>query len=81
MSAFKELDATVKIALLPAELGDINNAIHKKLQAMLFVWSFELQAVPLFFSDTKFNYDKKVGRVIGEMPWIHIDAAVKILVF
>ncbi len=80
MSVYKEMEVTVKIALLPQELGDIISAIRKKMDAMLFTYSFELQAVPLMFSDLKFD-GQSVGKVIAEIPWIHIDVETKVLVF
>jgi hypothetical protein len=81
MSTFKEADITVKVALLPQDLGDIATAIDKKLKAMLFVWSYELQSVPLYFSETKINQKNQAGKIIAEIPWIHCDVTAKALLF
>ena len=81
MSVFEIVDAVVKIAVLPHELGDISSTIRKKLNAMLFVYSLQLQAVPLMYTDLSFQTAGEVGRIFAEMPWIHVDVNAKILQF
>ena len=80
-SPFKEIDVILKIALLPIELGDIHNAIQKKLNNMLYLYSYEMQSVPLMYSELKFDKDQELGRVLGEMPWIHVNVGTKMTVF
>ena len=81
MSVFEIVDTVVKIAILPHELGDITSTIRKKLNAMLFVYSVQLQAVPLMYTDLSFDNRDQVGRVMAEQPWIHVDVKARILQF
>lgn len=80
-SPFEEIDVILKIALLPLELSDIHSAIQKKLNSKLYLYSFEMQAVPLMYAELEFDKNQESGRVIGEMPWIHINVGTKFTVF
>ena len=81
MSIFETVDTVVKLALLPHELGDISTTIRKKMNALLFVFSSELQAIPVLYEDISFPDNMEVGRVIAEMPWIHVDVSARLLTF
>ena len=81
MSVFSNVDAVVKLTLLPHELGDIMATIQKKLNAMLFVYSTDLSAVPLLYTDIKFERNEKIGKIFGELPWIYMNISAKILTF
>jgi DNA-directed RNA polymerase subunit E'/Rpb7 len=81
MSVFEIVDTVVKIAVLPHELGDITSTIRKKLNAMLFSYSIQLEAVPIMYTDLSFENDALVGRVMAEQPWIHVDVRAKIMQF
>jgi len=81
MSVFEIVDTVVKIAVLPHELGDITSTIRKKLNAMLFTYSIQLEAVPVMYTDLSFDNDELVGKVMAEQPWIHVDVKAKIMQF
>lgn len=78
---FEIVDTVVKIAVLPHELGDITSTIRKKLNAMLFTYSIQLEAVPVMYTDLSFDNDELVGKVMAEQPWIHVDVKAKIMQF
>lgn len=81
MNPFKLLNTTAKVALLPREMGDISGHIRRKLNSILLVYSPELKAVPIMFSDVSFETGKEYGKIIEEMPWIHVNVKVQLLVF
>lgn len=81
MSVFETVDTVVKIAVLPHELGDITSTIRKKLNAMLFTYSVQLEAVPIMYTDVSFENNNMIGKVMADQPWIHVDVNAKIMQF
>ncbi len=80
-SPFKVLDSIVKVALLPVHTEYPLEAVKEQINEMLFRYHEDLAGIPLVYSDLHLPPSKEYGRIMNELPWIHIDVMAKILLF
>jgi hypothetical protein len=80
-AAFQVVDALLKVALLPSHTEFPIDAAKEQLNDMLFKYNDEIMGVPMVYYDISFPPDKECGRILNELPWIHVDILAKMLVF
>ena len=81
LSPFREVDALLKCALLPSQIEFPLDSVKHQLNEMLFRYSYDLQGIPVSYSHIVFDRGKCCGRIMGEMPSVHIDIKTKLMVF
>ena len=79
--AFRQVDANLQLALLPLHMEYPLNAVKEQLNNMLFRYWDDLQGVPILYTRIHFPPGKECGRIMGELPWIHVDANISLIVF
>ena len=80
-SSFQVVHALLKVALLPSHIEFPIDAVKEQLNDMLFKYNDELSGVPIVYYDIDFPPNKQAGRILNELPWIHVDILTKVLVF
>lgn len=80
-SPFREVDAILKCALLPSQIEFPLDSVKHQLNEMLFRYNYDLQGIPVSYSHIVFQEGKGCGRIMGEMPSVHIDIRTKLMVF
>jgi len=81
LSPFKEIDALLKCSLAPASFEYPLQEVKRQLNELLFKFNTDLQAVPLSYSNISFPSGKEYGRIMGELPTVHVDIVARLLVF
>ena len=81
LSPFKEVDAVLKCALPPSQIEFPLDSVKHQLHEMLFRYNYDLQGIPVSYSHIVFDRGKYCGRIMGEMPSVHIDIKTKLMVF
>ena len=81
ISHFEVCDSLLKVALLPSQFEFPVEAVKQQLNGLLFRFHHQLQCVPIAYTRIIFPKDRKFGRIIGELPMIHIDIKTRLLVF
>ncbi len=80
-SPFKLIDSIVQVALLPNQTEYPLEAVKEQINEMLFRYHEDLNGIPLVYSDFELPSTKEYGRIMNELPWIHVDVKAKILLF
>ena len=80
-SAFKVVESVLKVALLPSHILHPLEAAKDQINDMLFKFNEDLEGVPVVYYDLKFPPGKEYGRIMNELPWLHVDIIAKLLVF
>ena len=80
-AAFVQHNVLLKTALSPQDLHAPLECVRSQLSKMLLKYSDELKGVPVTFGDIELPPGKDYGRILGEVPWVHVDVCTKILVF
>lgn len=80
-SPFKLIETTLKVALLPIHTEYPFNAIKEQINDMLFRYNDDLNGVPILYDQLTLPKTKEYGRIMNELPWLHIDISTKILLF
>mmetsp|Transcript_17463 Transcript_17463/g.17554 ORF Transcript_17463/g.17554 Transcript_17463/m.17554 type:complete len:185 (-) Transcript_17463:37-591(-) len=80
-SMFLNVKSRVKVALEPRHTARPLKAIQDQLHTLLFIYDESIQGIPICFSDVKFRRSKPYGRIMAEMPWVHVDVEATIIVF
>ena len=81
LSPFREVDVVLKCALLPSQIEFPLDGVKYQLNEMLFRYNYDLQGIPVSYSQIVFEKGKDCGRIMGEMPSVHIDISTKLMVF
>ncbi len=81
IAAFVQHSVLLKAALSPQDLHAPMECVRSQLSKMLLKYSDELKGVPVTFGDIELPPGKEYGRILGEVPWIHVDVCTKVLVF
>ncbi len=81
LSPFKEVEALLKCSLAPSSFEYPIQEVKKQLNELLFRFNGDLQAVPIAYSSLSFPIGKEYGRIMGELPTVHVDVITRLLVF
>lgn len=81
LSPFKEVEALLKCSLAPSTFEYPIQEVKRQLNELLFRFNSDLQAVPISYSSLSFPTGKEYGRIMGELPTVHVDVITRILVF
>jgi uncharacterized membrane protein len=80
-SSFKTIETVLKVSLLPCHTEYPFLAVKEQINELLFRFHETLSGVPVSYHDLKLPMTKEYGRIMNELPWVHIDISVKLLVF
>lgn len=80
-SSFKVIDSILKVSLLPCHTEYPLLAVKEQIHELLFHYDESLLGVPISYHEMKLPVTKEYGRIMNELPWLHIDISVKFLVF
>jgi hypothetical protein len=81
MSSFKNIETVLKVSLLPCHTEYPLSAVKQQINELLFRYHEDVNGVPIFYHELKLPPTKEYGRIMNELPWLHIDILVKLLVF
>ena len=81
MSAFSEVNLSLKVALLPVNSEAPLESVKNQLNQMLFKYEEQLQGVPLMYTVLRFPEGKDCARILGEHYWLHVDVDTIMIVF
>lgn len=81
MSTFKIIETILKVSLLPCHTEYPLHAVKEQINELLFRYHDDLEGVPIEYHDLKLPPTKEYGRIMNELPWLHIDICAKFLVF
>lgn len=80
-SSFKIIETILKVSLLPCHTEYPLLAVKEQINELLFRYDENLSGVPISYHDLNLPVSKEYGRIMNELPWLHIDVSVKLLVF
>lgn len=80
-TAFQVVDTLLKVALLPSHTEFPIDAAKEQLNEMLFKYNDDIMGVPIVYYDINFPPNKQCGRILNELPWVHVDMLAKMLIF
>ena len=78
---FSKAEVLVKVALEPRHTSKPLDSVQEQLHSLLFIYNDSLGGIPICFSDVKFRSGTPYGRIMGEMPWVHVDVMTNIILF
>jgi hypothetical protein len=81
LSPFKEIETIMKCALPPSSFEYPLDSVKQQLNDLLFRYNYDIQAVPICYSQIIFPKGKEFGRIMGEQPLVHVDIKTKLVIF
>lgn len=81
LSPFKEIETVMKVALPPSSFEYPLDSVKQQLNDLLFRYNYDMQAVPICYSQIVFPKGKEFGRIMGEQPLVHVDIATRLVIF
>ncbi|CAM9806350.1 unnamed protein product, partial [Chrysoparadoxa australica] len=80
-SPFEDVTLRVDVSLLPSSMGDMFRAIRENMYKLLMRYSPSTEGVVLAVSDVSFPEGEHFGRILDDMPHIHVAVHARALVF
>jgi len=80
-SHFQKCSISMKIALMPAHIGNQFSAIKATLNSFLFKYNLDLDGIPMIYEEIKTTKGNEHSRIIGEQPFLHQNITTNVVIF